>query len=163
MTHPVEQRLQSLNLRLPDSRLSGPGPDWLCLGEWLYVGGQLSCDSTALIAGRAGDDLSVKAASHAARQSALGVLARIGAALEGDWHRLRQIARITVLVNACPQFPDLQTVAQAASDQFSALLGPKGTHVRSAACVAGLPHGAAVQIDAVAMIQPKSDTIGYFP
>ncbi|NUB45925.1 RidA family protein [Fertoebacter nigrum] len=164
MTHRIEQRLQALNLTLPQVPVhAASDAAWKCCAGWLVVGGQLPMANGRVITGRIGDDCDLQAGATAARQGALAVLAQIRQALMGDWSRFDQLARITVQVNAAPGSCDPDPIAKAASEVFLAVLGDCGTHARTVFAVNALPRGALVQIDAVARITPQGQPIGLFP
>lgn len=164
MTHAIDQRLQAHNLVLPVLPATQPSNrPWTCAGEWLHLGGQLPYLQGQVLTGQVGADLDLESGQKAARLCALAVVAQLRDALSGDWSRLSQLVRIAVNVRAVPDFPELEDVANAASEQLTQILGERGQHARSVSVVLGLPGSAAVQIDAIAHILPKNYTIGLFP
>jgi enamine deaminase RidA (YjgF/YER057c/UK114 family) len=54
-----------------------------------------------------------------------------------------------VFVNSAPEFTEQHLVANGASNLIIGVLGDAGRHARSAIGVAGLPRGAAVEIEAI--------------
>lgn len=139
-----------MGLSLPDA----PAPaanyvPWVIAGEMLYVSGQISQGPGGLIKGRLGADMAVEAGAEAARACALALLAQAGAALGGDFGRLRRVVKLTGFVSSTPDFTDQPKVINGASDLMVAVLGEAGRHARSAVGVAALPLGVAVEIEAI--------------
>ena len=72
---------------------------------------------------------------------------RIGAGI--DLQNIKQIIKLTVFVSSAPDFAEQHLVANGGSNLLIGVLGDKGKHARSAIGVAGLPRGAAVEIEAI--------------
>lgn len=150
MSDEIAARLKALGLALPPA----PSPvanyvPFLQSGNLLFVSGQIAKRADgSIIAGRAGDTVSVELAVEAAQVCALNLLAQAQAAL-GDLGRVAQVVRLTGFVNATPEFSDHPKVINGASDLMVAVLGDKGRHTRAAVGVASLPAGSAVEIDAI--------------
>jgi enamine deaminase RidA (YjgF/YER057c/UK114 family) len=75
----------------------------------------------------------------------LNLLANLQAAI-GDLDRVKQIIGVNGYVNCVPDFPDSPKVINGASDLLVSVFGDAGRHVRAAIGVAGLPLGAAVEV-----------------
>lgn len=151
----VPARLAALGLSLPDA----PAPaanyvPFVIAGSQLWVSGQISRDAQGLICGRLGADLSLEDGARAARTCALALLAQAGAALGGDFGRIRRVVKLVGFVNSTPDFTDQPRVINGASDLMVAVLGEAGRHARSAVGVAALPLGVAVEVEAVFEIAP---------
>jgi len=151
----VPARLADLGLSLP----AAPTPaanyiPWVISGSTLYVSGQISQDAGGLIKGRLGEDMAIEAGALAARACALSLLAQAGAALGGDFARLKRVVKLTGFVSSTPEFTDQPKVVNGASDLMVAVLGEAGRHARSAVGVAALPLGVAVEIEAIFEIAP---------
>lgn len=149
-TADLTARLAEMGLSLPDA----PAPaanyvPWVISGGVLYVSGQISQGAGGLIKGRLGEDMAVEAGAEAARACALALLAQAGAALGGDFSRLRRVVKLTGFVNSTPDFTDQPKVVNGASDLMVAALGEAGRHARSAVGVAALPLGVAVEIEGI--------------
>jgi enamine deaminase RidA (YjgF/YER057c/UK114 family) len=151
----VGARLNEMGLTLPGAAAPVAAYlPFLRVGELLHVSGQISRDAAgAVIRGRLGQDMDVAAGAAAAQSCALQILAQIGAACEGDWRRLARLVKLTGFVASAPHFEDHPKVVNGASDLFVALFGEAGRHARSAIGVAALPLGAAVEIEAVALLR----------
>jgi enamine deaminase RidA (YjgF/YER057c/UK114 family) len=151
----VPARLAALGLTLPEA----PAPaanyvPFVLSGSHLWVSGQISRDANGLIRGRLGEGMSVEDGARAAQCCALALLAQAGAALGGDFGRIRRVVKLTGFVNSTPDFTDQPKVINGASDLMVAALGEAGRHARSAVGVAALPLGVAVEIEAVFEIAP---------
>jgi enamine deaminase RidA (YjgF/YER057c/UK114 family) len=150
MPNPVETRLAELGLTLPDA----PAPaaryvPFVIAGNLVHVSGQISQGPNGLIKGRLGEDMSIEAGMDAARACALGLLAQVRAACDGDFSRLKRVVKLTAFVNSTPEFTDQPKVVNGASDLMGEVLGAAGAHARSAVGVAALPFGVAVEIEAI--------------
>lgn len=151
MTGAVATRLKEMGIELPP-----PAPaaanyvPWMITGDTLYIAGQLpSAPGADLVTGRLGDGVSVTEGAQAARLCALNILAQAQAALDGDFDRIAQCAKLGGFVNATPDFTDHPQVINGASDLFVEILGERGKHARFAVGAPSLPFGAAVEIDAI--------------
>jgi len=147
-------RLAQLGHTLPDA----PAPaanyvPWVIAGGLLHVSGQISRDADGLICGRLGEDLSIEQGARAAQTCALSLLAQVGAALGGDFGRLKRVVKLTGFVNSTPGFIDQPKVVNGASDLMVAALGEAGRHARSAVGTASLPLGVAVEIEGIFEIE----------
>lgn len=151
----VPARLAAHGLSLP----AAPAPaanyvPYVISGSHLWVSGQISRDDGGLICGRLGADMSIEDGARAAQSCALALLAQAGAALGGDFGRIRRVVKLVGFVNSTPDFTDQPKVINGASDLMVAVLGDAGRHARSAVGVAALPLGVAVEIEAVFEIAP---------
>lgn len=150
MTNAIETRLAELGLTLPDA----PAPaanyvPFVRTGDTLYVSGQISMNADGLITGKLGDTMDVTAGAEAAKTCALGLLAQVRAACEGDLTRLKRVVKLTGFVNSTSDFTDQPKVVNGASDLMVEVLGDAGRHARSAVSAAALPLGVAVEIEGI--------------
>ena len=83
----------------------------------------------------------------AAQLCAINVLARLKAACGGDLDRVVRCLKLSVFVNATPDFTQQPEVANGASDLIAAVFGDAGKHARAAVGVGSLPRGVAVEVD----------------
>src|SRR5712691_4849625 len=87
-------------------------------GNLLFLSGTLPVVNRKLaIAGRLGENLSVKDGQEAARIASLNALAVAKEHL-GDLDRLKKLVKLTVLIATTEQFVDHPPVADGASDLF---------------------------------------------
>jgi enamine deaminase RidA (YjgF/YER057c/UK114 family) len=118
-------------------------------GDLLFLSGMLPVVNRKLaIAGRLGENLSVKEGQEAARIASLNALAVAKEHL-GDLDQLNKLGKLTVLVATTEQFTDHAAVADGASDLFVQIFGPEAGHVRLVYGVQSLPIGAPVIVDTV--------------
>jgi len=148
--HPIEDRLASLAITLPEA----PAPaanyvPFVLVGNLLHVSGQISQNVGGLIRGRLGEDLAVEQGAEAAKRCAISLLAQVKRACDGDWARLARAVKLVGFVNSTPDFIDQPKVINGASDFLVAVLGDAGRHARSAVSAASLPLGVAVEIEAI--------------
>ena len=101
------------------------------------------------VVGKVGSDLDVPAAYDAARLVGLGILSTITREV-GDLAHVARVLKLLGMVNAAPGFTDAPAVVDGCSDVLVEVLGPNvGSHARSAVCVAELPFGIPVEVEAV--------------
>src|ERR1700677_1674768 len=113
-------------------------------GNLLFLSGTLPMVNRKLaIAGRLGENLSVKEGQEAARIASLNALAAAKQHL-GDLDRLKKLVKLTVLMATTEQFAEHAAVADGASDLFVQIFGPEAGHTRLVYGVYSLPVGAPV-------------------
>lgn len=153
MAGEVEARLKALDLELPEvpTAIANYVP-YLHLDRQLFVSGQLPLkQGQVAVVGKLGSDLDIGQGELAARLCALNILAQAKAAL-GDLDRIVQLLRLTGFVNAAPDFADHPKVINGASNLMVEILGNKGRHTRVAVGCASLPLNAAVEVDAIFVV-----------
>jgi enamine deaminase RidA (YjgF/YER057c/UK114 family) len=124
-------------------------------GNLLFLSGTLPVANRKLaIAGRLGEDLSVKDGQEAARIASLNALAVAKEHL-GDLNRLRKLVKLTVLMATTEQFVEHAAVADGASNLFAQLFGNEAGHVRLVYGVQSLPIGTPVIVDTLFEIEPS--------
>jgi enamine deaminase RidA (YjgF/YER057c/UK114 family) len=156
MSGEIEARLEKLGLTLPPA----PNPvanyvPFLLTGELLFISGQISkAGDGSMVTGQLGGGVALETGQHAARLSALNILAQARAAL-GSLDRIAQVMRLTGFVACVPEFADHPKVINGASDLLVEVMGERGRHTRSAVGVASLPLNATVEIDAILKVHPE--------
>ena len=151
MTGRIEARFLELGVTLPVP----PAPvasyvPTLTVGNLVFVSGQIS--SPGLV-GVVGKDLSVEKGKEAARACAINLVAQIKQACGGDLDRVKRCIKLTVYVNATPDFTQHPEVANGASDFIVEVFGETGKHTRSALGAVSLPRGVAVEVEAIFEIE----------
>jgi len=86
---------------------------------------------------------------EAARLCAINVVAQVKAACGGDLDRVKRCVKLTVFVNAAPDFTQHPEVANGASDFMVEVFGEAGKHARAALGAASLPRGVACEVEAL--------------
>jgi enamine deaminase RidA (YjgF/YER057c/UK114 family) len=146
----IEQRLKELGITLP----APPAPvasyvPFTVSGKQVMIAGQLPlADGALTCSGHLGGNVSLEAASAAARLCAINVVAQLKAAC-GDLDKVSRCLKLNVFIAATGDFTRHPEVANGASDTIGAIFGEAGKHARSSVGVASLPRGAAVEVDAV--------------
>jgi enamine deaminase RidA (YjgF/YER057c/UK114 family) len=110
-------------------------------------------DGKVAFRGRVGSDLSLEEGREAARLTTLNILS----SLQAHVTDLEQIsmARLFVMVQAGADFSEHHLVADAASQLLTDALGAdRGAHSRAAVGMVSLPMDMAVNIDAIATLDP---------
>jgi enamine deaminase RidA (YjgF/YER057c/UK114 family) len=147
----AEARLSALNLELPPApKPAGVYKPALVIGELCYVSGHgpLRNDGT-LITGRIGDQVDLQFGHHAARQTALAILATLRAHL-GSLDRVRRVVKLLGMVNCTPDFQQHPAVINGCSELLASVFGEdQGVGTRSAVGMGSLPGGITVEIEGV--------------
>ena len=93
-----------------------------------------------------GQDLTVEEGYAAARLVGEAQLAVLKDYL-GDLNKVKQILKVTGMVNATPDFGNQPEVINGFSDLMVEVFGEKGTYARAAIGMGSLPRNIAVEID----------------
>ena len=147
----AESRVAELKLELPAAaKPMGVYKPVVIVGNLVYTSGHgpLKLDKT-LITGRVGADLDLEAGKAAARQTGLGILSSLKAAL-GSLDRVQRIVKTLGLVNCMPEFTQQPAVINGFSELMADVFGPDaGVGARSAVGTAALPGNMAVEVEAI--------------
>ncbi|MED1950143.1 RidA family protein [Brevibacillus centrosporus] len=144
-----EQRLQELNLELPQLRTAvGNYVASVRTGNLLFTAGQ----GVDQYKGKLGRDLTVEEGYLAARQSMLNLLSAVKAEL-GELGKVKRVVKILGFVNSTEEFTEQPKVMNGASDLLVQVFGEKGKHGRSAVGMAQLPNNTAIEIEMVLEIE----------
>ncbi|WP_102958470.1 RidA family protein [Mangrovicella endophytica] len=154
MTQSIAARLEAAGIVLPDA--AAPAANYVpysLQGNFMLTSGQLPLENGALaVSGKLGAGVSLEDGQRAARLCAVNILAQAKAALGGDLSRIRQILKLTVFVASDASFTGQHKVANGASDLLVEILGDAGRHARSAVGVPALPLDAAVEVEAIILV-----------
>jgi enamine deaminase RidA (YjgF/YER057c/UK114 family) len=151
MTGRIEARLRDLEITLP----TPPVPvasyvPTVTSGNLVFVSGQVTFTPEGLkYVGTVGRDLTVEDGKAAARLCAINVVAQAKAACGGDLDRVKRCVKLTVFVNAAPDFTQHPEVANGASDLLVDIFGEAGKHARAALGAGSLPRGVACEVEAL--------------
>jgi enamine deaminase RidA (YjgF/YER057c/UK114 family) len=151
MTVTPEARLAELGLVLP-AAFPAAANYVACRrsGRQLYISGHGPMrDGKAVYTGKVGTDLDIATGAQSAELTMLNVLASIKAEL-GELNLVSGFLRLSVFVNAAPDFDKHHLVADGASTLLTNLYGQAAAHARYAIGVNSLPFNIATEIEAVA-------------
>jgi enamine deaminase RidA (YjgF/YER057c/UK114 family) len=95
--------------------------------------------------------MTVEAARLHARNIGLTILSVLHDTL-GDLEKVRQVVKLTGMVNAVPGFTEHPRVIDGCSEVLVEALGPRGEHARASYGTASLPFGAPVSIECVCQV-----------
>jgi len=146
----VQARLALLGLELPtpSAPVAAYAPVVIHQGV-AYVSGQLPRKGDGLVKGRIGAGVSIADAKAAARLCAIGVLAVLDQALDGDLDRVIRCLQLSGFVAAPADFEAHSEVINGASELMADVFGAAGVHARAAVGVASLPFGVPVEVSAI--------------
>jgi enamine deaminase RidA (YjgF/YER057c/UK114 family) len=147
----AEQRIKELGITLP--------PPWkdrenrvraLRSGNHVYMSGHgpLSPDSTPLVVGKLGRELTVEQGNAAARLAGLACLGTLRGQL-GNLDRVTRVVRVLGFVNCAPGFNTPSLVMHGFSDLMVQVFGEIGRHTRSSIGVAELYADMPVEVEAL--------------
>jgi enamine deaminase RidA (YjgF/YER057c/UK114 family) len=151
MVDRIETRLKELGIALP----APPAPvasyvPTVTNGNLVFVSGQITSTAEGLkYVGVVGQDLTVEDGKAAARLCAVNLVAQAKAACGGDLDRVKRCVKLTVFVNATPDFTQHPEVANGASDLLVEVFGEAGKHARAALGAGSLPRGVACEVEAI--------------
>lgn len=150
MSGKIAARLEELGIVLP----SPPAPvasyvPFVVSSNLVFISGQVTAAPGGLkYIGCVGKDLSLDEGKAAARLCAVNVVAQLKAAC-GDLDRVKRCVKLTVFVNAAPDFEQHPEVANGASDLIVEIFGEAGRHARAAVGAGSLPRHVAAEVEAV--------------
>jgi enamine deaminase RidA (YjgF/YER057c/UK114 family) len=148
----AEQRLRAngIDLTAPLTRLGRYRPG-VRADRLVFLAGQTGTrDGQPVHTGVLGASLDIAAAQESARLAAVNALTALRQVV-GDLDAVEQVVRLTVYVNATQDFQEHPRVADAATAVFEIAFGSAGLGARSAVGVHGLPQGAPVELDLIAL------------
>lgn len=147
----IEAKLSALGIALPTP--AAPVANYVGFvksGNQVFVSGQLPFEAGKLqFVGKVGAEISPEDAKKAARLCAIGILAQLKVACDGDLERVARCVKLGIFVNGIADFKDHPAVANGASDLMVEVLGDAGKHARAAVGSGSLPFGVAVEVDAI--------------
>jgi enamine deaminase RidA (YjgF/YER057c/UK114 family) len=148
----VYEKIASLGITLPE--VTPPVAAYVpfvCSGHQIFLSGHVAKKDGKPWVGQLGRDLSTETGAKAARGVAIDLMATLNLAT-GDLNKIRQIVKLTVLVNSAPTFTEQHLVANGASELLTEVFGSTGKHARSAFGVAQVPFGSCIEIDLIAEV-----------
>ena len=151
MTAHIDARLAQLGLDLPaPARPVGAYVPFVIADRLIFVSGQLCMwEGQVRYSGRVGTDITLEDGQHAARLSALNLLAQAREACGGDLNRIARVVRLGGFVTCDASFADHPKVIDGASALMVEVFGDAGRHSRFAVGAPSLPLGASVEVEGV--------------
>ncbi len=144
----LERRLAGLGFHLP--KPAAPVANYVpfvSAGNVIVISGQGPILGEERILGKLGAEVALEAGIRAAQLCFVNLLAQLGAALDGEFGRLRRIMRLGGFIAATPHFTEHARVMNGASDLAVALFGERGRHARTTVGVPSLPLDFAVEVE----------------
>ena len=122
-------------------------------GDTFYLSGAIPVEGERAVRGKVPSKVDVPTATKAAELCAANLL-RVFIRDVGPLSRIERLVKLTGFVNSEPDFTEQHLVINGASKLFLDVLGEAGHHARSAVGMAGLPTGAAVEVELIGRITP---------
>ncbi len=148
----IEQRMKDMGLELPPAFVYPSANRVGCVqvGNLLYSSGHPPPEDFGVtVRGKIAAELPEEDAYQSARATALNILASLRGHL-GTLDRVRQVVKVTGMVNSSPGFDRQFAVIDGASDLYYELFGPHaGQHARSAVGMFELPRRFCMEIEAI--------------
>ena len=147
-----EARLKELGIELPPpfDYPSANRTGCVQAGHLLYSSGHPPPeDFGVVVRGKVGADVSEEDAVAAARATSMNILASVRRQL-GSLDRVKQVVKVTGMVNSAPGFERQWAVIDGASNFYVDVFGPiAGQHARSAVGMFELPRLYCMEIEAI--------------
>ncbi len=147
----IEKKLSEMGIALPTP--AAPVANYVGFvksGNQVFVSGQLPFENGKLqFLGKVGSEVSTEDAKKAARLCAIGILAQLKVACEGNLDRVVRCVKLGIFVNGDANFKDHPVVANGASDLIAEVFADAGKHARAAVGSGSLPLGVSVEVDAI--------------
>jgi len=143
-----EERIKDVGFELPEPvNPIANYVTWRRAGNTLYLSGHGACEGKSVL-GKVGDDLNIEQGYQAAQLVGLCALATIKLAV-GDLSNVKQVLKITGMVNATPTFTGHSKVINGFSDLFVTAFGDDGKAAREAVGMSSLPGNMSVEVSAI--------------
>ena len=153
----IEEKLAAMGHTLPPAFVYPSSNRTGCVeaGHLLFCSGHPPpADTGVVVHGKVGGSVTEEDAVRSAAATALSLLASAQQQL-GSLDRIKQVVKVTGMVNSAPGFDRQFAVIDGASNLYLELFGPKaGCHARSAVGMFELPRGYCMVIEAIFEIKP---------
>jgi enamine deaminase RidA (YjgF/YER057c/UK114 family) len=147
----IEQKLRALGLSVADPK--PPVGNYLgskTMGEMLFASARVSD-----LIGEVGSEVTEAEAKEAAKNTVVRILSIVKQDIQ-DLDQIVSVLKMTGFIRSAATFTNQPNVLDGASDLLIELFGQNGAHARTATGVAQLPFGAAVQLDIIFQLKPKT-------
>lgn len=143
-----EQRLKEAGFELPKPSIAIANyVTWRRSGNILYLSGHGACEDKSVL-GKLGDSLTSEQGYKAAQLVGLCALSTIKDAV-GELSKVKQVLKISGMVNASESFTDHSKVINGFSDLFVTAFGNDGKAAREAVGMSSLPGNMSVEVSAI--------------
>ncbi len=153
----IAQRLVELDITIPTA--SAPVANYVgftITEKTIFISGQLpTIDGKISFLGKVGETITTEQAKEAAKYCAINVLAQLQSACNSKnitLEDIKQCVKLSIFINAEPNFTQHSEVANGASDLMVKIFGEKGKHIRASVGCGSLPFGVAVEVEAIFQI-----------
>lgn len=148
----IETRLQDIGITLPEA--AAPAANYVpyvVSNGMIYVSGQLPlAHGSVTCVGAVETEVTVEAATEAARLCGINIIAQLKAAAGGDLDRITRIVKLGGFVNSPAGYGGQPAIINGASNLMVDVFGDAGRHARFAVGTNALPFNATVEIDCIA-------------
>jgi enamine deaminase RidA (YjgF/YER057c/UK114 family) len=144
----VAERLQALDIKLPERRSYGKYAGAARSGDLVFVSGAGPIGPNGAVTGKVGADLDIPTAQEAARLCVINCLSALQEEI-GDLDNVRRVVKLLGFVNSAPGFNQQHVVMDGASGLLLELFGERGMHARSSVGMAELPMNIAVEVEMI--------------
>ena len=149
----IENKLKSLNINLPEA--STPVANYVSFvrhQQQIIISGQLPMlNGKVTYVGKVGSQVTIEQAVESAKLCTINLIAQLKKACNGNLDNVSCL-KLTIFVNADPDFANHSTVANGASDLICAVFGDAGKHARVAIGAGSLPFNAAVEVEGLFVV-----------
>ncbi len=149
----IYSTLERLHITLPPMAKPAAAYQPFCVsGSMVYLSGHIAKKEGLPWVGQLGLTMNTEEGQAAARSVAIDLMGTLQAACQSLGHDLeavKQIVKVTSLVNSTPEYTQQHLVTNGCSELLAEVFESKGLHARSAFGVVQLPMGACVEIEMI--------------
>lgn len=154
----IYDHLARLHINLPPVATPAAAYQPFCLsGHTVYLSGHIAKKDGVPWVGQLGLTMNTEEGQKAAASVAIDLLGTLQAACQSvgkDLNAVKQIVKVTSLVNSTAEFTQQHLVTNGCSELLGEIFQSKGQHARSAFGVVQLPLGACVEIEMIVELNP---------
>ena len=149
----IYSTLERLHITLPPMAKPAAAYQPFCVsGSMVYLSGHIAKKEGLPWVGQLGLTMNTEEGQAAARSVAIDLMGTLQAACQSLGHDLeavKQIVKVTSLVNSTPEYTQQHLLTNGCSELLAEVFESKGLHARSAFGVVQLPMGACVEIEMI--------------
>lgn len=150
----IEEKLKELEIQLPEFNI--PEANYapaVKVGNLIFTAGQIPRQNGVLMyKGKLGSTISEQEGYDAAKICALNAI-KIVQHFAGSLDNVLQIVKMTVFINAVPDFENHAKIANGATDLLVKIFGDNGRPARSAVGMSSLPEGSPCEIEMIVQLK----------